>query len=209
MQLDAIYRWSLRTTNHLERLDPALSRPGRMDVWVEFKNASKWQAEALFRNFFPSMDEDGDLIPEGELEGVELPNPPASTPQSPSSGSGASTVWSMSPSFSSSTTSLSSPSCTKTPLAPLRAPGAEDFGAKNQAYLPPPVEEHIATSQHSAKPLDNMTLGLLAKKFADSVPEEEFSVAALQGCEPQCFSLVHVKVKTFAVNYIFLRAPLL
>ena len=26
------------TTNHLERLDPALSRPGRMDVWIEFKN---------------------------------------------------------------------------------------------------------------------------------------------------------------------------
>ena len=47
------------TTNHLERLDPVLSRPGRMDVWVEFKDASKWQAEALFRNFFPSAEEDG------------------------------------------------------------------------------------------------------------------------------------------------------
>ncbi|KAF4610002.1 hypothetical protein D9613_010330 [Agrocybe pediades] len=44
------------TTNRLERLDPALSRPGRMDVWVEFKNATKWQAEALFRNFFPCED---------------------------------------------------------------------------------------------------------------------------------------------------------
>ncbi|KAL0957129.1 hypothetical protein HGRIS_003221 [Hohenbuehelia grisea] len=44
------------TTNHLERLDPALSRPGRMDVWVEFKNASKWQAEALFRHFFPCTE---------------------------------------------------------------------------------------------------------------------------------------------------------
>jgi chaperone BCS1 len=65
----------------------------------------------------------------------------------------------------------------------------EDFGAKNQAYLPPPVEEHIATSQHSAKPLDNATLGLLAKKFADSIPEEEFSVAALQGCELLYFFL--------------------
>jgi chaperone BCS1 len=29
-----------------------------MDVWVEFKNASKWQAETLFWNFFPSTDED-------------------------------------------------------------------------------------------------------------------------------------------------------
>jgi chaperone BCS1 len=45
------------------------------------------------------------------------------------------------------------------------------------------VEEHILASHHSAKPLDAVRLGLLAKKFADGVPEEEFSVAALQGCE--------------------------
>ncbi|KAH9962650.1 P-loop containing nucleoside triphosphate hydrolase protein [Russula dissimulans] len=31
------------TTNHIERLDPALSRAGRMDVWVNFTNATKWQ----------------------------------------------------------------------------------------------------------------------------------------------------------------------
>lgn len=42
------------TTNHIERLDPALSRPGRMDVWVNFTNASKWQAEGIFKCFFPS-----------------------------------------------------------------------------------------------------------------------------------------------------------
>jgi mitochondrial chaperone BCS1 len=41
------------TTNHIERLDPALSRPGRMDVWINFKNATKWQAEGIFKNFFP------------------------------------------------------------------------------------------------------------------------------------------------------------
>ena len=42
------------TTNHIERLDPALSRPGRMDVWVNFKNATRWQAEGIFKCFFPS-----------------------------------------------------------------------------------------------------------------------------------------------------------
>jgi len=41
------------TTNHIERLDPALSRPGRMDVWINFKNATKWQAEEIYKNFFP------------------------------------------------------------------------------------------------------------------------------------------------------------
>ena len=24
-----------------------------MDVWVNFKNATKWQAEGIFKNFFP------------------------------------------------------------------------------------------------------------------------------------------------------------
>jgi chaperone BCS1 len=60
------------------------------------------------------------------------------------------------------------------------------FGASNQAYLPPPVAEEILASQHSAKPLDAVTLNKLAKKFADGVPQEEFSVAALQGCKFFC-----------------------
>lgn len=38
-------------SNHIERLDPALSRPGRMDVWIDFKHASKWQAECVHRSF--------------------------------------------------------------------------------------------------------------------------------------------------------------
>lgn len=42
------------TTNHVERLDPALTRHGRMDVWVNFTHATKWQAESLFKLFFSS-----------------------------------------------------------------------------------------------------------------------------------------------------------
>ncbi|KIJ18559.1 hypothetical protein PAXINDRAFT_70788 [Paxillus involutus ATCC 200175] len=165
------------TTNHLERLDPALSRPGRMDVWIEFKNASKWQAEALFRNFFPSTEKDEEPI-EGDLEGIELPSTPAL--QSPISSPNSSPLWSMSPSFSSSTSSLTSSA--RNSHSPSESVGSpEAFGAKNRAYLPPPIEEHIAACQHSAKPLDGIELARLAKEFADSIPEDEFSVAALQG----------------------------
>jgi mitochondrial chaperone BCS1 len=41
------------TTNHKERLDPALIRPGRVDVQEHFTNASPRQAARLFSHFFP------------------------------------------------------------------------------------------------------------------------------------------------------------
>jgi hypothetical protein len=41
------------TTNHRERLDPALIRPGRADVQVYIGNAGRDQARRLFRRFHP------------------------------------------------------------------------------------------------------------------------------------------------------------
>ncbi|ORX39974.1 P-loop containing nucleoside triphosphate hydrolase protein [Kockovaella imperatae] len=43
----------IASTNHLERLDPALSRAGRFDVKVSFANAMPTQARALFQHFYP------------------------------------------------------------------------------------------------------------------------------------------------------------
>lgn len=40
------------TTNCYEALDPALCRPGRMDIHVEFKLASRYQARELFQRFY-------------------------------------------------------------------------------------------------------------------------------------------------------------
>eukprot|EP00667_Euglena_gracilis_P012132 EG_transcript_12438 len=41
------------TTNHLERLEPALIRPGRVDVQEEFGHATPQQIEDMFCRFFP------------------------------------------------------------------------------------------------------------------------------------------------------------
>lgn len=205
------------TTNHLERLDPALCRPGRMDVWVEFKNASRWQAEALFRNFFPSEEEEE--ISEEEVEGLDIDKnvqvhsrdgrgkvrtviPPLSQgardpslSSSEHNGAAPSSLWSLSASITSSASSLISgqsspillspaPPLPRTfsgspvpPPSPSSSSLSSQFGATNTAYLPPPPEPKA-----KAKPLDKKTLALLAKKFADGVPDEEFSVASLQGC---------------------------
>ncbi|KAI0314189.1 P-loop containing nucleoside triphosphate hydrolase protein [Amylostereum chailletii] len=183
------------TTNHLERLDPALCRPGRMDVWIEFKNASKWQAKALFRNFFPSSDADRELSVEdvAELEPFEMPAPPSPASSTLStlfsdafSGlSSASASGSESPAMSAS--SMSSPPSVSR-QGSRRGTTSAGTGVK-AAYLPPAVEEHIAACAHSVKPLSGARLEQLAIEFAEAIPDEEFSVAALQGCEWSGFFL--------------------
>lgn len=45
------------TTNHKERLDPALLRPGRADVHVKLNLASEQQIKELFERFFPDEKE--------------------------------------------------------------------------------------------------------------------------------------------------------
>lgn len=230
------------TTNHLEKLDPALSRPGRMDVWIEFRNATKWQAEALFRNFFPcAEDEPPANFEDAELEALDVkvevedgrsaasksapplsssnstprpesciapPSPmyylpsPTSSPSPSSLTSGVSSLWSLASTatsrltspFGNSETEVVSPTPTSTtPSSSSKLRNSNDpaklfsesaqFGASNTAYRPPPPEENVLNSRHTAVPLDKNTLNELAKKFADGIPEEEFSVADLQGCK--------------------------
>jgi len=236
------------TTNHLDKLDEALRRPGRMDVWIEFKNASKWQAEALFRNFFPAADdgEDEDVDSDAAMSAEELaarrkdardaqrrrekevedalkniqvetrmftpnsailsddlsstPSPPSSVWSIASSATNLlSSASSMSLPFASSSSNTSTPSITPAPSvsasrkassasssgpaarpATSRAP-RKKFGASNTAYIAPDPTDDVAASRHSAAPLDRKSLSVLAKTFADGVPEGEFSVAGLQG----------------------------
>ncbi|KAG8764082.1 hypothetical protein FRC15_007772, partial [Serendipita sp. 397] len=99
------------TTNHIDRLDEALRRPGRMDVWINFKHATKYQAEGIFKCFFPSSD-----------------TTPATTES--------------------------------------ESTDAPKNKRKYYASMPVLSAEELAT---------------LAKQFADKIPENELSVASLQG----------------------------
>ena len=47
------------TTNHVERLDSALVRPGRVDMTVRIGEATRWQAMALWDRFYGELDQQG------------------------------------------------------------------------------------------------------------------------------------------------------
>lgn len=64
----------IMTTNHRERLDPALIRPGRVDLQISFKCASRGVIESLFLNLYDvdTGDREALRIPEGFPTGDNL-----------------------------------------------------------------------------------------------------------------------------------------
>ncbi|KAL1748780.1 P-loop containing nucleoside triphosphate hydrolase protein [Schizophyllum fasciatum] len=108
------------TTNHYEALDPALCRPGRMDVHVEFKLASRYQARELFRHFYAPRHKDDRAA------------------------------------------RSSSPVRATSPLVGVASAASSDSG------------------YHSFR-LGAAVADALAARFAEAIPEREFSMASLQG----------------------------
>lgn len=192
------------TTNHLERLDPALTRPGRMDVWVEFKNASKWQAELLFHNFFSEVEEElrGEMQQPTEAEiaamekefafleaqqkladqqakdaasnGVKVQT--VSTASNTAGGVGADGKVSFVPQDGSVPSSMAGVEAMVSAIEAKEAEGSESGSATPFALLPPPLERPRA-------PLGPAKIAALARTFGAAIPDGEHSVASLQGCE--------------------------
>lgn len=52
-------RIAFLTTNHIDRLDPALIRPGRVDMIIRVGEATRYQAGEMFVRFYGDVDEDG------------------------------------------------------------------------------------------------------------------------------------------------------
>ena len=79
------------TTNKKDALDPALIRPGRLDVHLEFRKASRWQAEHLFIKFYPCdghyIDHDDSTECPADVDVYDGNDDEADTDSSPSSSS--------------------------------------------------------------------------------------------------------------------------
>lgn len=59
------------TTNHLERLDPALIRPGRVDVQLEVGYATPSQVRGMFLRFYPAAELQADEFVQRVLKASE------------------------------------------------------------------------------------------------------------------------------------------
>jgi chaperone BCS1 len=131
------------TTNKYSALDPALCRPGRMDLHIEFKLASKYQADELFKCFYLPSDDfsatPSDAVDDGDAETESI-----------DSG------------YSSVAEKVAEPPSTT--LSATDAPAC--IGSTHSARVPVLTRGQVTH---------------LAKKFADTIPEREFSMASLQG----------------------------
>lgn len=52
-------RIAFLTTNHIDRLDPALIRPGRVDMMMRIGEATAYQAAQMWDRFYGDIDKDG------------------------------------------------------------------------------------------------------------------------------------------------------
>lgn len=145
------------TTNKYSALDSALCRPGRMDLHVEFKDASKFQARELFNRFYLPTETAETFFGEDldEKESVD-------------SGYDS----------SESTASASAPGKPGIVEKNLEAV------AKPSAIVTPTSDQPLLTgSMHMgrAPELSRARIAELAEMFADAIPERECSMASLQG----------------------------
>ncbi|KLO10871.1 P-loop containing nucleoside triphosphate hydrolase protein [Schizopora paradoxa] len=147
------------TTNKYSALDPALTRPGRLDVHVRFDYAGKWQVEELFRCFFPPR---------------QAPDDRSDT------SSCSSTVVAEDEPDRKSDEALSPPD---SPVSlqhdENRSPSSDN---DNDEQLDKYHSAIFTVDSGSHCPaLTRDGVDELARKFAEHIPDREFSMAAIQG----------------------------
>ncbi|KAJ7088644.1 P-loop containing nucleoside triphosphate hydrolase protein [Mycena epipterygia] len=140
------------TTNKYAALDTALTRPGRMDLHIEFKLASRFQARQLFSRFYlPAHNPDAVLAGADAEEGdVDSGYNSAATEE-------------------------------KEPPSPVESSASTSTG-ESDGVPDSEKPNYSGTSHQTRAPqLKRREIGVLAVRFAECIPEREISMASLQG----------------------------
>ncbi|KAJ7472309.1 hypothetical protein B0H11DRAFT_2195949 [Mycena galericulata] len=143
------------TTNKYSALDAALCRPGRMDLHIEFKLASKFQARQFFSRFYlPFSNPDTMLVDEKEEDAEEEGSEKGSVDSGYNSTAG---------------------DDEKEPPSPVESSASTDVPESEKPT-------YSGTSHQTRAPkLKMRQIGELAVRFAEAIPEREISIASLQG----------------------------
>ncbi|KAJ7465141.1 P-loop containing nucleoside triphosphate hydrolase protein [Mycena latifolia] len=173
-------------TNYVDRLDPALMRPGRIDRQVRYTLATGAQARGLFERLFKDAEEDEEG--EGQAGSVSMGNGEA--PLDADSGpEKLDEEPPLNPDAEKLRTYPSSPPPPPPTTAPDRAEsdtlGESSSGPPPPAAAPDRAESNAlgeSSSRPSApRPLSDARLAALAQQFAGALRDYEFSPAELQG----------------------------
>lgn len=140
------------TTNDYAALDPALIRPGRMDLHVEFRLASKYQAQELFRCFYTPSKSRGKRADGDDDE-------KATDALDSGYGSRASSIDE------------------REDAPPLDTPPSPTESESSTGEL----AQRVRSASPKGAVLSWREASELAAKFAEAIPERELSMAALQG----------------------------
>jgi len=152
------------TTNKYSALDPALVRPGRLDLHIEFTLASKWQARELFKRFYPLDKTEraaGSTTGGTRDEYAALDPKPAAPVGEEVNVSEAGTKEA-----SIDEATQSPPAATEDPSAVQRIPTTG----------PLPNQRGRKAPRLTSNELEDMS-----QQFADAIPEGELNMAQIQG----------------------------
>ncbi|KAF9240606.1 P-loop containing nucleoside triphosphate hydrolase protein [Melanogaster broomeanus] len=144
------------TTNNHNSLDPALCRPGRMDLHIEFHHASKYQAEELFKRFYAPSP--ADLAAEAKSGKID--------------------AGSVDSGFDDSSTSNDLVDLSGSSDPPT--PSASELSAEKTESIIPPAYSGVSHRARAPK-LSTKQISELAKQFHAFVPERRLSMASIQG----------------------------
>ena len=142
----------IMTTNHIEKLDPAMLRPGRVDMTVEFSYADTAMVRDLFKAIYVSLDYER----------------PAKAPFTAANGSA--TVQEKSDIVANGSAM---------PSTKGDEPRAQDV--KSDTQQQPGVERKASRRKHIHHGRTDEEIDALAGKFATMVPSKEFTPAEVQG----------------------------
>ncbi|KAF8553577.1 P-loop containing nucleoside triphosphate hydrolase protein [Imleria badia] len=181
------------TTNKYSSLDPALCRPGRMDLHIEFKLASRFQAEELFKRFYaPSSSASGQSTENKYATSEKRENGHVDADVDKDEQPRAGDLIDLSESKSQTQTPHdASPTSSPASLPSSLSEKTEENSSPSDTPEPKPSYVGVVHSGRAPK-LSRGRIDALAAQFSLALPERQLSMASLQG-----FLMMH-KTSPFA-----------